>query len=331
MFRSLRVNYGLAALIGLGLVLLQCSPGLAGSYKDASKRHEGDCKKWCSENEDCGKCLPLLPCPPGTKRLKSWKGYGKNWHACSRPGQRQRVSKEKLEDCKKWCSEHEDCGKCLPALPCPPGTKKLKSWSGYGKNWYACSRPGQRQRVSKEKLEDCKKWCSEHEDCGKCLPALPCPPGTKKLKSWSGYGKNFYACSKPGHRQRVSKDKLEDCRGWCRNNLNCGKCLPALPCPPGTKKLKSWSGYGKNFYACSTPGNRRRAKPQELKDCEKWCGENAQCEVCRSKGTCPDGTQPYATFGYYQACGRPGTVSSPGSREPEPSQRRPGTPAVHFQ
>ncbi len=243
----------LAALC-VGLILGLAWPAQAGKFKDASKRHERDCKNWCKGNPECGKCLPLLPCPPGTKRLKSWKGYGKNWHACSKPGARRRASKDHLRDCKDWCKGNPNCGKCLPVLPCPPGTKKLKSWTGYGKNWYACSKPGQRRQASKDHLRDCKNWCKGNPNCGKCLPVLPCPPGTKKLKSWTGYGKNWYACSKPGQRRQASEKNLKDCRIWCGKNPRCGKCMPALPCPPGTRKLKAWTGYGKNWYGCSKPG-----------------------------------------------------------------------------
>jgi hypothetical protein len=182
----------------LALALSLAMPAQAGRYKKASQKHKVDCSRWCKGKPECGKCLPLLPCPPGTKKLKSWKGYGKNWYACSKPGYRKRVSKDKLKECRKWCADHEGCGKCLPTAICPPGTKKLKSWKGYGKNWYACSKPGYRKKVSKDKLKKCKRWCAGNPKCGKCLPLLPCPIGTRRLKSWKGYGKNWHACSKPG-------------------------------------------------------------------------------------------------------------------------------------
>jgi hypothetical protein len=118
----------------------------AGRRQEASERHKRQCKEWCAQNEECGKCMPLLPCPPGTKKLKSWTGFGKNWYACSKPGHRRRAGQEHRQDCEKWCKANPDCGKCLPVLPCPPGTEKLKGWTGYGKNWYACSKPGKSVR-----------------------------------------------------------------------------------------------------------------------------------------------------------------------------------------
>lgn len=188
--------------------------------------------------------------------------------------------------------------------------------------------------ASKRHERDCKAWCGQNKDCGKCLPLLPCPPGTKKLKSWKGYGKNWHACSKPGYRTRQGKKHLQQCREYCRNTPNCGKCLPALPCPPGTKRLKTWKGYGKNWHACSRPGNRRRSEPQKAK-CLKYCQGNAQCERCVTKLPCPNGTQVYATYKgagrTYYACGRLGTVGTPNQNQTPESNRRPGTPSVGFQ
>jgi hypothetical protein len=376
-------GFGSLVVLLLGIWLLSsAAPAQAGRWKDASERHERDCKSWCKEHGDCGKCLPLLPCPPGTRKLKSWKGYGKNWHACSRPGDTN--SKKHERDCKKWCKEHEDCGKCNP-LPCPPGTRKLKSWTGAGKNWYACSRPGDTN--SKKHERDCKAWCKDHEDCGKCLPLLPCPPGTRKLKSWTGAGKNWYACSKPGdtnskkHERdckkwckehedcgkcnplpcpppsknlkkwtgpgknwyacrkivdpnKASRQRHQECKNWCGADKNCKKCLPALPCPPGTEKLKSFSGPGPGWYACGQKSSWRADSAAQRQKCLDWCQANRQCEKCvTSKTACPQGTHVYSSFEdsgqNYYACGRPAVITTPPS-QPRESQRRPGTPEVRF-
>jgi hypothetical protein len=261
--KSFRGGGGLAVLL-LGLWLLaSAAPAQAGKWKDASEKHERDCQTWCSANSECGKCLPLLPCPPGTRKLKSWTGYGKNWHACSRPGLTN--SKKHEQDCKKWCKEHEDCGKCNP-LPCPPPSKNLKKWTGPGKNWYACKKIVDPNQASRQRHQECKTWCGAEKNCKKCLPALPCPPGMQKLKSFSGPGPGWYACGQKRSWQDDSAAQRKKCLDWCKSNQQCEKCVTSkTACPQGTHVYSSFEGSGQNYYACGRPAvlNTSPSPPRE--------------------------------------------------------------------
>lgn len=135
---KLRLHVMISVIVAC--IFLMAGSTIAGRYKEGSKQNQQQCQDWCNKQANCSKCSPVLPCPPGMKKLKSWKGYGKNWHACSKPGERERTSQRHKEECGAWCKTHERCGKCFPT-PCLAPSKVLKSWTGYGKNWYACEDP----------------------------------------------------------------------------------------------------------------------------------------------------------------------------------------------
>ncbi len=40
------------------------------------------CKKWCDQNPECVRCDTKIGCGAGYKRIKSFTGPGRNWHAC---------------------------------------------------------------------------------------------------------------------------------------------------------------------------------------------------------------------------------------------------------
>lgn len=128
-FKTMRIIsvLGLALLMGMALAaapaLAQESPKIA-------------CAEWCKANPDkCVKCSPTIGCGKGHKKIKSWKGKGKNWYACAEIKNPNKVA------CEKWCSEHPDkCEKCSTSVGCGKGYKKIKSFKGKGKDWYACEK-----------------------------------------------------------------------------------------------------------------------------------------------------------------------------------------------
>ena len=87
--------------------------------------------RWC-RSIACVKCSPSVGCGKGYKKIKSWKGPGKNWYACAE------IKNELKAACQKWCGEHPECEKCSPMVGCGAGYKKIKSFKGKGKDWYAC-------------------------------------------------------------------------------------------------------------------------------------------------------------------------------------------------
>lgn len=322
--------------VALFLFLLSTSSAMAGRYQEASERHERDCKNWCAERADCGRCFPLLPCPPGLRKLKSWRGYGKNWHACSKPGARREASDEHKQQCESWCAGQENCGRCLPLLPCPPGTRNLKSWRGFGKNWHACSKPVSRRDASREHRQHCESWCRGNPNCKQCSP-LPCPPPSRNLKKWTGFGQNWFACETIRNPVTASRKNREECQQWCSAEPSCIKCQPASLCPPGLNKLRSYRGQGKNWYACGNKPQWLKGSRAQRRSCQNWCVLNAQCEKCISRLPCPKGTVVYKRFTgtgqNFFACGRPAAAQTPPRSQGqyrEESQRLPGRPAVRF-
>ncbi len=248
--RMLQLITGVMVII----VLFVSDNGWAGRWKDASDRHKQDCSSWCSGHEDCGRCLPLLPCPPGTKKLKSWTGYGKNWHACSKPVNRAAESRRHKQECDVWCAANDDCKTCSH-LPCPPPSRNLKSWTGFGDNWYACKKITPPGTESREHRQACVAWCRNEPTCVRCEPFHPCPPGLGTLRSYRGPGKNWYACGKVHQWREGTRRQQKECRQWCENNAQCERCVTQLPCAEGTNVYKRFEGAGLDYYACGRPAS----------------------------------------------------------------------------
>lgn len=170
------------------------------------------------------------------------------------------VSKTKLPDakgdinlahCKDWCAANPDkCAKCAKTVGCGKDYKKIKTWRDAGKNYYACEKRRTRTQAGKDHKAACEKWCSENEGCVKCSRKVGCGKDYDKMKSWTGYGDNYYACKKRPSRTQAGKDHKAQCEEWCAANSSCSKCSDKVGCGRGYKKIKSWTGRGKNWYAC---------------------------------------------------------------------------------
>lgn len=52
------------------------------SRDEATKSNEEACKAWCNANSNCKYCSTNKGCGYKHESMKSWTGYGKNWHAC---------------------------------------------------------------------------------------------------------------------------------------------------------------------------------------------------------------------------------------------------------
>jgi hypothetical protein len=115
---------------------------------------------------------------------------------------RDRASAKHKADCEAWCKANENCQKCSRSVGCGTGYKKLKSWTGYGDNWYACGKNKYGQASDKHK-EACQKWCKGQRKCAFCSKKSGCGTGYKKMKSWTGRGKNWYACKKSGSINKI--------------------------------------------------------------------------------------------------------------------------------
>jgi len=105
-------------------------------------RNRDDCRRWCKANKKCKKCLPLRLCPPGMKRLKSFKGRGKDWHACGLgkklKGYMAKTWANKYA-CEAWCDKAKECVKCSILPRCGTGYVRIKAFKKRrSKGYYAC-------------------------------------------------------------------------------------------------------------------------------------------------------------------------------------------------
>lgn len=147
------------------------------------------CKRYCDSDPKCVKCSTKKGCGPGYKRLRSYTGHGTNYHACA---ERKR-SKGNRERCESWCREHSNCVKCDTNIGCGVGFKKINSFTKGGTNWYACRERGGGSRSHRE---SCEEWCQARSECAKCSTKRGCGIGYKRLKSWTGKGTNWHACTR---------------------------------------------------------------------------------------------------------------------------------------
>lgn len=146
------------------------------------------CKRYCDSDPTCVKCSTKKGCGPGYKNLRSYTGHGTNYHACAE----LKRSSGNHEKCESWCREHSNCVKCDTNRGCGVGFKHLKSWTGKGTNWHACS---ERSRSTSHR-EACEEWCQARSECAKCSTKRGCGVGYKRLKSWTGKGTNWHACTR---------------------------------------------------------------------------------------------------------------------------------------
>ena len=52
----------------------------------AGDNNQDNCQKFCKKDKDCTHCSSLKNCGAGFEGIKSFKGKGKNWHACKKKG-----------------------------------------------------------------------------------------------------------------------------------------------------------------------------------------------------------------------------------------------------
>jgi hypothetical protein len=220
----------------------------------ASEANREACEQWCRNRADCVTCSTQIGCGKGYRHLKSWTGYGNNWHACATrgPSERDQASDANHQACQNWCNSHRpECIKCSTLKGCGAGFKNLKSWTGRGENWHACGHT-ERRDASDANHAACESWCQSHKPtCVFCSTYQNCGNDYDNLKSWTGQGTNWHACKQRPTRVQASQSNEEACRQWCASNSGCAVCSTQKGCGIGYKHLKSWTGRGTNWHACS--------------------------------------------------------------------------------
>ncbi len=167
-----------------------------------SEQNRRECEAWCKQDPKCDKCSPSFGCGAGYQRIRSFRGRGKNRHACAQRGDPSdsftEASRQNKDACIRWCKDHSQCLACSSRISCAKGYRHLKTFGGLGANWYACGRPRTPSdafdRASAKNKAACEKWCSSNPSCTKCSTRIGCGRGFKRLKSWRRRGRNWHAC-----------------------------------------------------------------------------------------------------------------------------------------
>ena len=238
---------GLCFILGLSLTGLDSAQ--AGKWKRKSVKHEQACRAWCDGREDCDHCSTMRNCGTGYDTMRSWTGYGKNWHACKRKPSRKEASRKNWEDCKAFCDRNPDCKYCMSDR-CGAGYRRMKAFRGRGINYFACTFRDGGIPASKMHREECTRWCSENQPlCKHCSANKGCGAGRVAMKSWTGPGRNWHAC---GVRSQVKAKNKADCEAWCGDRENCVKCSTKKSCGYGYLRMKSFrmGGGTADYHAC---------------------------------------------------------------------------------
>ncbi len=220
---------------------------------DASEQNRLDCEQWCAshrEDEGCVKCDTRLGCGDGYINLKSWTGYGNNWHACRREGEsaRDQASDRNHADCETWCDANKpSCVECSKKAGCGVGLEPLKSWTGFGDNWKACGKSHWGAH-SEQNQAACEAYCEANKpQCVECRASVGCGAHQTAIKMFDGEGgKNWYAC-----RHASSASNKEACEIWCNaHKPECVFCSKKDFCGLHYKRMELFRGPGENYAAC---------------------------------------------------------------------------------
>lgn len=161
-----------------------------GWWYACGKKNKIECEDWCNKNKptciecasdnSCG-CTWINPC---YKRVvKSFRGPGENWYACSD------VDNETA--CNNWCNRNRPpCFHCSTHRDCDGSMyEQFKSFTRSGNNWYACR--------LETNMVNCQEWCDQNKPrCVRCSPHKGCGRGYKEIENFKGPGDNWYACER---------------------------------------------------------------------------------------------------------------------------------------
>lgn len=111
-----------------------------------------------------------------------------------------------------------------------------------------------RDRASAQNKQDCENWCRGNPQCEKCSTHMGCGVGFTHLKTFGGYGDNWFACGKNQFGQ-ASDNNQRECEDWCRGQARCSKCSDKVGCGTGYTSIKTFGGRGENYHACKKAGS----------------------------------------------------------------------------
>jgi len=94
------------------------------------------CKEWCDNEASCEKCSTHPGCGRGYGPLRTFRGPGHNYYACSK-NNRGAAGDINKRECEAWCGRNDECTKCSNRPGCGRGYKRIKKFGGRGANWHA--------------------------------------------------------------------------------------------------------------------------------------------------------------------------------------------------
>jgi hypothetical protein len=100
-----------------------------------------DCEQWCVGTSNCVACSTISDCGSYYTDINTFRrGSGWDWHACrARASNYGRRSEEKRRECIQYCQENwQYCDMCSTYSNCGQDYTTLRSFTGTGRNWYAC-------------------------------------------------------------------------------------------------------------------------------------------------------------------------------------------------
>lgn len=265
--------------------------------------NKSDCEEWCATKNECEKCSTHIGCGTGYTHFKKFNGPGNNWFACKLTNFRERGEANRT-DCESWCAGEERCKKCSDSIGCGRGFTELKSFTGSGKNWFACRTTKAASNSMKHKRW-CESFCDRNSVCEKCSDTIGCGTGYKSVASFSHKGDRWFACAQSGGRFGDEIIGKEECEDWIANaeirtevTQYCSKT-----CGAGRTPIANIGGW----RAC-TDTLAHQAAERNYRNCLTWCDENNACSKCSTYVGCGGGYRKLKTFtggiyeDYFYAC-----------------------------
>lgn len=111
-------------------------------YSDPASNYNRDgCFRYCDQSSLRCSCSANKHCGQHRVAIRSWKGKGKNFHACA---SRKSIKAWNKTNCEAWCAERPDtCLGCKTNKNCGSGQSNLKTF-GLGNNslldYHACQK-----------------------------------------------------------------------------------------------------------------------------------------------------------------------------------------------
>jgi hypothetical protein len=235
------------------LNLVGAGDASAGRWKRKSQEHYDQCNAWCASQPDvCTHCSTLRGCGEGFDTIKSWTGYGKNWHACKKRPDKKDIAEQAWSDCGAWCQENRGaCYACRGQCESMHGLTSVKRWGDRGIYIHACGKKHYRDPASNFNRDGCFRYCDGSAVRCSCSANKHCGYKSVAIRSWKGKGKNFHACA---GRKSIKTWNKTRCVEWCADNPDtCVECKPNKNCGKDLSHLRSFK-LGSNtlldYHAC---------------------------------------------------------------------------------